>query len=157
MKDLIDLSELAQNPHTYISGQALQKTMGITGDLLSSWRKAGLTFYEFGYCSYYYKPKDILDFIESKKRTSPQRSNNPQQKKEKPTPVIKEDRKITIPELEKTPDRLLTTKEMRELLGVSNPTLYRWRKEKLIPCYIIGGVFKYKASDVLQHLNQNQL
>ncbi len=52
---------------------------------------------------------------------------------------------------------LLTTGQLKGVLGVSDPTLYRWRKLHLIPCYKIGGVFKYKAKEIINYLNENEL
>lgn len=159
MEDILDLTELAKNPNVYVSGNTMAKQFGITSGLLVTWRKTGLPYYEFGYSTYYYRPKDILDFIESKRRTSPSRRQQNEQldRKEKPTDDDKKKRNMTILELKKTPDRLLSTKEMEVLFDISSPTLYRWRKVKLIPCYKIGGVFKYKVSDVLKYINENQI
>ena len=64
---------------------------------------------------------------------------------------------IRLSDLSKDPERLLTTDQVKEVLGVSNPTLYRWRRDKVVKCYKIGGVYKYMASDVLKYLEENTL
>lgn len=52
---------------------------------------------------------------------------------------------------------LLTTAQVKNVLGVSNPTLFRWRKAHVIPCYKVGGVYKYKANEIINYLNENEL
>lgn len=52
---------------------------------------------------------------------------------------------------------LLTTGQVKQVLDVSDPTLYRWRKLHLIPCYKMGGVFKYKAIEIINFLKNNEL
>lgn len=64
---------------------------------------------------------------------------------------------LTLSDLRNNPDMLLTTGQLKVVLGVSDPTLYRWRKLHLIPCYKIGGVFKYKAKEIINYLNENEL
>ena len=63
----------------------------------------------------------------------------------------------SIADLEANPDLLLTTWQVKNALGVSDPTLFRWRKINLIPCYKVGGVYKYKSNDIINFLNENQL
>ncbi|WP_066223367.1 helix-turn-helix domain-containing protein [Formosa haliotis] len=52
---------------------------------------------------------------------------------------------------EQEPDPLknfIEKKEARELLGVSNPTLYRWENKGKLKSYAIGGKRYYKRSDI---------
>jgi excisionase family DNA binding protein len=48
----------------------------------------------------------------------------------------------------------LTRKEVSERLRVSYPTLKRWRDNKLISCYKIGFIVRYKQSDIEQLLEE---
>lgn len=64
---------------------------------------------------------------------------------------------LTLADLRNNPDMLLTTGQVKQVLGISDPTLYRWRKMRVIPCYKIGGVFKYKAEEIINFLNNNEL
>lgn len=61
---------------------------------------------------------------------------------------------ITLVDLSNNPDMLLTTGQVKQVLGVSDPTLYRWRRLRLIPCYRVGGVFKYKAKEIINFLKE---
>lgn len=70
---------------------------------------------------------------------------------------MKKTRLLTLIDLGNNPDMLLTTGQVKQVLGVSDPTLYRWRKLHLIPCYKVGGVFKYKANEIIKFLKANQL
>ena len=64
---------------------------------------------------------------------------------------------VTLDELENNPDLLLTTRQVMNLLGVSSPTLYRWRKINLIPCYKVCGLCKYRADKIVEFLKENEL
>ena len=66
-------------------------------------------------------------------------------------------KQITLIDLGNNPDMLLTTGQVKQVLGVSDPTLYRWRKLRLIPCYRVGGVFKYKANEIINFLKNNEV
>ncbi len=45
--------------------------------------------------------------------------------------------------------RYLTTKETAQYLGVSIPTLARWRKNKTSPPYFKkGGIIRYRQDDL---------
>ena len=60
-------------------------------------------------------------------------------------------------ELENNPTRLINTAQAMHVLEVSNATLFRWRKAHLIPCIKVGGVYKYKAADIINFLKENAL
>lgn len=64
---------------------------------------------------------------------------------------------LTLNDLGNNPEMLLTTGQVKQVLGISDPTLYRWRKMHLIPCYKIGGVFKYKAEEIINFLKNNEI
>lgn len=66
-------------------------------------------------------------------------------------------KKISLAELKANPDMFLTVAQVKQVLGVSDPTLYRWRKQHLIPYYKMGGVIRYKAGEIDKFLNDNQL
>lgn len=68
---------------------------------------------------------------------------------------MKQIKNITLADLKSNPDMLLSTAQVKQVLGVSDPTLYRWRKLQLITCYKVGGVFKYMAKDIDKFLNEN--
>jgi excisionase family DNA binding protein len=51
-------------------------------------------------------------------------------------------------------NEFLTRKEVSERLRVSYPTLKRWRDNKLISCYKIGFIVRYKLSDIEQLLHE---
>lgn len=70
---------------------------------------------------------------------------------------MKKAKLLTLIDLGNNPDMLLTTGQVKQVLGVSDPTLYRWRKLRLIPCYRVGGVFKYKANEIVKFLKENEL
>ncbi len=64
---------------------------------------------------------------------------------------------LTLSDLENEPEKLLTSAQVKQVLEISDPTLYRWRKMHVIQYYRIGGVFKYKAKDITNLLKQNEL
>lgn len=70
---------------------------------------------------------------------------------------MKKAKLLTLIDLGNNPDMLLTTGQVKQVLGVSDPTLYRWRKLRLIPCYRVGGVFKYKANEIINFLKNNEI
>lgn len=70
---------------------------------------------------------------------------------------MKKAKLLTLIDLGNNPDMLLTTGQVKQVLGVSDPTLYRWRKLRLIPCYRVGGVFKYKANEIINFLKNNEV
>ena len=65
-------------------------------------------------------------------------------------------KKVLLAELKENPDMFLTVEQVKQVLGVSDPTLYRWRKLHLIPYYKMGGVIRYKAGEIDKFLNDNQ-
>ncbi len=50
----------------------------------------------------------------------------------------------------------LTTGQVKQVLGISDPTLYRWRKLQIVPCVKIGGAYKYMAADIINYINENK-
>lgn len=46
----------------------------------------------------------------------------------------------------------LTTKELCEHLRVSEPTIIRWRKKKVIPFFTIGSAVRYHLHEVIAAL-----
>ena len=45
-------------------------------------------------------------------------------------------------------DELLTAKEVRQLIGVTDKTLHVWGKTGFLPRLRIGGVVRYRRQDV---------
>ncbi len=70
---------------------------------------------------------------------------------------MRKTKSLTLIDLGNNPDMLLTTGQVKQVLGVSDPTLYRWRKLHLIPCFKVGGVFKYKSSEIINFLKNNEI
>lgn len=52
-------------------------------------------------------------------------------------------------------DKLLSTKELSEYLGLSRMTLSRWRSEGL-PFIKIGKQVRFKLDDVMKWIEQNK-
>jgi predicted DNA-binding transcriptional regulator AlpA len=50
-------------------------------------------------------------------------------------------------------DKILTRKEVCELFGVTEATLFNWNNEKILVNYKVGRRVYYKKSDVLAILN----
>lgn len=50
-------------------------------------------------------------------------------------------------------DKILTRKEVCELFGVTEATLFNWNNEKILVNYKVGRRVYYKKSDVLALLN----
>jgi len=48
-----------------------------------------------------------------------------------------------------TPTDLITATEAAELLAVSTSTIYRWRDTGELPCYRVGGRFRFSRREVL--------
>ena len=46
-------------------------------------------------------------------------------------------------------EKFLTIKQVAELLGVTEPTLWRWNKEGYLKKVMIGGKPRYKESEVM--------
>lgn len=51
-----------------------------------------------------------------------------------------------------TNSKPLTTKELCEHLRVSEPTIIRWRKKKVIPYFTIGTAVRYHLGEVIAAL-----
>lgn len=49
-------------------------------------------------------------------------------------------------------ERLLTVREVSELLNVTETTVRRWIMDKTIPSYLIGGVRRFNYQEVLEHI-----
>ncbi len=63
-------------------------------------------------------------------------------------------RKGHVPEAEQ--EKPITTKELCEYLGVSEPTIIRMKKKKLIPFFTVGGTsVRYNLTDVIKALEKN--
>jgi excisionase family DNA binding protein len=48
-----------------------------------------------------------------------------------------------------TPDDLIGCAAAARLLAVSTSTIYRWRDTGELPCYRVGGRFRFSRRDVL--------
>ena len=50
-------------------------------------------------------------------------------------------------------EQLIDIKELSKLIGVQKPTLYHWVNRKSVPYLKIGGLVKFKPSEVEQWMN----
>ena len=57
---------------------------------------------------------------------------------------------------EKQMEKLLSQKEMAEILGLSVRALENFRKDKGLPFYKIGHLIKYRMSEVEKWLKERQ-
>lgn len=48
--------------------------------------------------------------------------------------------------------KILTVKEVSELLKIKPSTVYAWAEQRKIPCHKINGVLRFVESDVLAWL-----
>lgn len=53
-------------------------------------------------------------------------------------------------------DRPITTKELCEHLGVTEPTVRRWKKKGAIPYFTIGSAVRFHLSDVIASLEKKK-
>lgn len=65
-------------------------------------------------------------------------------------------KRVTLTDLRNNPEMFLTTGQVKQALGISDPTLYRWRKLQIVPCFKIGGAYKYLAADIINYINENK-
>ena len=68
--------------------------------------------------------------------------------------LIREELAVNNPvnEQEKPKVKPLNQRELCTFLGLSEPTIIRWRKKGLIPCMKIGSAIRYDLNTVLQAL-----
>lgn len=66
-------------------------------------------------------------------------------------------KRVTLTDLRNNPEMFLTTGQVKDILKISDPTLYRWRKLQIVPCVKIGGTYKYMAADIINYINDNKL
>jgi len=45
-------------------------------------------------------------------------------------------------------DGLLDAKELAQVFGVRRATIYQWAKRGLLPCVKVGGVVRFRASEL---------
>lgn len=57
---------------------------------------------------------------------------------------------------QKEDDELLIEQEVRELLGVSHSTLWKWAKLGILPRIELGGMRRWRLSDVNKLLSNRQ-
>lgn len=51
-------------------------------------------------------------------------------------------------------ERPITTKELCEYLGVTEPTVLRWRNKGKIPFFTIGSAVRFNLAEVLKALGE---
>jgi excisionase family DNA binding protein len=61
----------------------------------------------------------------------------------------------TTPAVEKQ-ERPVTTKELCEHLGVTEPTVRRWRNKGVIPYFTIGSAVRFHLTDVIKSLEKRK-
>ena len=157
-KDTITWQDLRNNPNRMLTSKEVAYLLHITEDVLRDLRyNRKITFYRITRLNIQYKALDIIEYFESCKVTEAT-PHNPRpyipkapKKKDEETPAY------TWDYLEKNPLVFLSTAEVKQIFYVSDPTLYRWRKEKVIKCYKIGGQYKYMAGDIIAYIKENKL
>jgi excisionase family DNA binding protein len=60
------------------------------------------------------------------------------------------------PQTTSHPEKLLTRKEVAELLNVSCVTLHDWTKKGIVKAYRIGNRIRYKETEIMETLTNNQ-
>ena len=53
-----------------------------------------------------------------------------------------------------SPEKLVTTQQLCEHLGVTEPTVLRWRKKGKIPFFEIGSAIRFNLSEVRKSLEK---
>ena len=53
-------------------------------------------------------------------------------------------------------DKWLTVKELADYLGISKETIYRRLKNKSIPAYRVGKGWRFKASEIDEHVREGK-
>lgn len=57
---------------------------------------------------------------------------------------------LTPPQASEDNNELLTPKEVRAIIGVTDKTLHVWGKTGFLPRLKIGGVVRYRRADVMR-------
>lgn len=70
--------------------------------------------------------------------------------------LFEEFRATANTQTQKEDDELLTEQEVRELLGVSHSTLWKWAKLDILPRIELGGMRRWRMSDVNKLLSNRQ-
>ena len=53
-------------------------------------------------------------------------------------------------------EKPITTKELCEYLGITEPTVLRWRKKGEIPFFCIGSAVRFRKSEVIKALEKRR-
>jgi excisionase family DNA binding protein len=53
-------------------------------------------------------------------------------------------------------ERLLTARELGELLGFSASTIVDWAEARTLPCFKLGGRLRFRESEVLAWLEEQR-
>ncbi len=61
---------------------------------------------------------------------------------------------LNLPETNTVPEKLLTTRELCEFLGISEPTLISRKKKNQIPYLLIGGSVRFDKAAVIKALEK---
>jgi excisionase family DNA binding protein len=61
---------------------------------------------------------------------------------------------INIPDKHLLPEKLMTTKEICDFLGITEPTLIRRKKKGQIPFLEIGGAIRFDKTAVIRALEK---
>ena len=54
------------------------------------------------------------------------------------------------------PQEILNLKEVAELLGMSERTIYNWAQTKYIPSFKLGKSWRFNKSEITQWINSNR-
>lgn len=156
----ITLEDVYSNPNKFLTNKELCELLNLKEGTLQEMRKRRKIVYYKINSTLRYKSSDIVDFLESIKVTKDtpkficNANNSSEAKKEK---ICRKPKELpTWDFLKENPDYLMNTYEVKQVLGVSDPTLYRWRQEKVVRCVKVGGVFKYFAGDIMKYLEDNK-
>lgn len=52
--------------------------------------------------------------------------------------------------------KLLTVKEVAEIIGAKSSTIYGWAEQKLMPAYKINGLLRFKQDEVFEWINKHK-
>jgi len=52
--------------------------------------------------------------------------------------------------------KLLTVKEVSEIISAKPSTIYAWAEQGLIPCFKLNGLLRFSETDLLTWIKSNQ-
>ena len=55
-----------------------------------------------------------------------------------------------------TISKMMTVKDISEILNVSERSIYRYIHDQSLPCHRMGGIFRFSDSDLSQYLERTK-